>query len=269
MAPEKFIAIGDIHGCPAQLEEILKAASAYPEHRLVFLGDYIDRGPDSDAVIEKIRNLDAVFIFGNHEGMLLRHLRERFGEFPEIYENPYINVRLSRSSLEWIRDIPVPIFQTDDYLFTHAGLNPDLSLEDQDELDYYWSLPVGDYLHLTSRYVIHGHVVCPEPEVEGNRINVNTGCGTGGPLTAVVLPEMEFLVSSPSPGHVPLDPALGRKSRFASEIAELEALFDERPASGIAGGVGVGGISGGAADGDSQLTPDDELEDLEELETVD
>ncbi len=99
---EQFIAVGDIHGCPEQLEEILEKASVYPDHKLVFLGDYIDRGPDSEAVIDRIRHLDAIFIFGNHEDMLLKHLRHSGLSLPEVHENPYLNLRLSRSSLEWI-----------------------------------------------------------------------------------------------------------------------------------------------------------------------
>lgn len=227
MSNNRYIAIGDIHGCPDQLEEILEQAADRPEHRLVFLGDYIDRGPDSEAVINRIRDLDAVFIFGNHEDMILRHIREHVGEFPELFENPYINVRLTRDALEWIRDVPVPVFETPDYIFSHAGLNPHRSLEEQQDRDYYWGFPEGDYLHLTAKTVVHRHTVHPEPEVEGNRINVNTGCGSGGPLVAVVLPEMEFLVSSKSPGaRLDAEAIRARREQFAAELAELEALID-------------------------------------------
>jgi serine/threonine protein phosphatase 1 len=64
---EPYIAVGDIHGCLEELLEVLELCSAYGSHRYVFLGDYIDRGPSSNEVINTIRALDAVYLMGNHE----------------------------------------------------------------------------------------------------------------------------------------------------------------------------------------------------------
>ncbi len=193
--PSGYIAVGDIHGCPEQLEEILNQAEMWPNHQLVFLGDYIDRGPDSDAVIKRIRNLDAVFLSGNHEEMLW----DRTGFLPDgSFENLFSSVRLSKESLDWIRSELVNKFETEDYIFVHGGLNTALPLEEQTGKDYRWSWNDGDYFELTPKIVVHGHITKSIPIVVGNRIGVDTGCGSGGPLTAVVLPEQVFLKSSES-----------------------------------------------------------------------
>ena len=193
----KYIAIGDIHGCLAQLEEVLSLAKAYPGHRLVFLGDYIDRGPESEGVIQRLRSLEASFLLGNHEEMLLEREQnmsaERFGDL-------FLNTRLSRDSLLWMRESLLDVLETKDYVFVHAGLDRSKALAGQTRRDYIWTRDEGDYLGLTPKLVIHGHTVVEAPVVVGNRHNINTGCGSGGHLTALVLPELEYLSSSPSPG---------------------------------------------------------------------
>lgn len=193
----KYIAIGDIHGCLAQLEEILVLARAYPGHRLVFLGDYIDRGPDSEGVIQRLAGLDATFLLGNHEEMLLERERNMSAQ---SFGDLFLNTRLSRDSLLWMRKSLVEVLRTEDYIFVHAGLDRGKALADQTRRDYIWTWDDGDYLDLTPRLVVHGHTVVEAPIVVGNRHNINTGCGSGGHLTALVLPELEYLSSSPSPG---------------------------------------------------------------------
>lgn len=214
----KYIAIGDIHGCLAQLEEVLALAKDYPGHRLVFLGDYIDRGPDSEGVIRRLRELDADFLLGNHEEMLLERERnmsaERFGEL-------FLTTRLSRDSLLWMRESLQDVLETKDYVFIHAGLDRNKALGNQPRRDYLWTRDEGDYLGLTPRLIVHGHTVVEAPVVVGNRHNINTGCGSGGRLTALVLPELEYLSSSPS---------LGIEHDWAAIRKELEAellAYDE------------------------------------------
>ena len=224
---EKYIVIGDIHGCPEQLEEILDKTSKYKDHKYIFLGDYVDRGPDSEKVINILREIDAVFLLGNHEVMLTEQIR-RWGE--KYYGDPFLNTKLSKKSVEWLETVPLPVYETDDYIFVHAGFNKNLDLSQQTNHDYLWSHETGDYRQLTEKTVIHGHTVVENPEIVGNRININTGCGVQGKLTALVLPEMEFYQSSKSPG-VKLDweqlkKDLEEELRQYDDFATLEEVTD-------------------------------------------
>ncbi len=189
---ERYIAVGDIHGCPHQLEEILELGLAFPDHQWVFLGDYIDRGPDSESVVQILRRFHGIFLLGNHEDRLFDRLRSA----SPIERQQWLDFTgLSETSLGWLTQIPVPCWDTDSYLFVH----------DADDKD------------LTSKWVVHGHHSLREPLIVGNRVNINTSCGAGGPLTAVVLPEFLFLQSS----HSPHD-----RTESALEI-DLAALVDE------------------------------------------
>jgi serine/threonine protein phosphatase 1 len=194
-----YFVIGDIHGYIEQLMEILETHKKYPNHKIVFLGDYIDRGPSSEEVIQAIKKVDGIFLKGNHEDMLL----ERIGLCADetvIMDLLRFN-NLSENSVEWIRTELVPCYETNDYIFVHAGLDASKSLSQQSDNDYMWSRYIGSYEHITSKLVIHGHTVVAAPELIGNRLNINTGCGMGGYLTALVLPENIFYKSSDTPGE--------------------------------------------------------------------
>lgn len=198
---EKYIVIGDIHGCLDQLNEILYLTKSYKDHKLIFLGDYIDRGPDSECVIKRIKDLDAIFLLGNHEEMFLSKTSESLSQV------------ISEESIEWIKSETMIVFETDSYIFTHAGLNKSKSLSEQTTRDYLWVRELSDYYDMTSKIVVHGHTTVDTPEIVGNRININTGCGSSGYLTALILPEMEFIKSSKSPGD---------KKDWQSILKELE-----------------------------------------------
>jgi serine/threonine protein phosphatase 1 len=212
MTDRKCIAVGDVHGCPRQLSEILAAARRWPDHRLVFLGDYIDRGPDGETVIRMLRRLDAVCIMGNHEDMLLN----RLDSLPPENRAEFLAAKgLSQESVAWIRRLPL-WHETADCLFIHGGLDTDKAIAEQTRQDLLWTRCNSDYSHLTGKLVIHGHTPVDAMERVGNRINLNTGCGAGGPLSALVLPEMVGLRSSASPG-------LDRRAALLREMRELHA----------------------------------------------
>lgn len=211
-----YIAVGDIHGCPRQLAEILALGEGFPNHQWVFLGDYIDRGPDSETVLRILSRLDAVFLLGNHEDMLLS--RWRGASTPASRAGWLDEARVSATSMEWIASVSREFYETADYFFVHGGLDVDKPLSAQTRADYLWTRTAGDYQALTPKLVVHGHHPVPRPVVVGNRVNLNTGCGQGGPLTALVLPEFLFLES----GHSPV-PTL--KPRTTPEV--LAALVDE------------------------------------------
>jgi serine/threonine protein phosphatase 1 len=216
-----FIAIGDIHGCIIQLNEILEKTKMFPLHKLVFLGDYIDRGPDSEMVCEKLGKIDGIFLKGNHEEMLLKRVNHDSTKIEQLLSM----AKISKSSLNWINTKLKSIFVEDEYIFVHAGLDVAKSLNEQKELDYFWTRWDKDYSQITNKTVIHGHTVITNPEIVGNRININTGCGSGGFLTALVVPEMLFLNSSISLGKENNWDLI--RKELENEIEELQVLVDE------------------------------------------
>lgn len=152
-------AISDIHGCPETLRLALKKVNYHPSDELFLLGDYIDRGPDSQGVIDLIRELEAksdfvVCLRGNHEQMLIdydntkRYLYEWMPD-PVNYER----------TLEWMNALPYYHF-TPGYILVHAGLNFKGSnpMDDQEAMLWarYWYDEV-DRNWLGRRIVVHGH----------------------------------------------------------------------------------------------------------------
>jgi hypothetical protein len=129
--------------------------------------------------------LEAICLKGNHEEMLM----ERSLRAPLDTEDLLLQARITSGSLEWIRSALLPIYETEKYIFVHAGLDADKPMKDQEEFSFLWTRWDGDYYDVTPKTVIHGHSVIKAPEIVGNRININTGCGSGGHLTALVSPK--------------------------------------------------------------------------------
>ncbi len=215
-------AVGDLHGYDDLFERMLDrirvdAELAGEKPRLVLLGDYVDRGPASRQVIERILRLrdaswcDLVALKGNHEEALLRFLTEPdFGDTWREWGGgatcaSYGVAYMANSAAIWeevrdafaraippeqvaaLRGLPVS-FQAGDYLFVHAGVNPDRPLDEQDGETFMYirgrflrSEKACDYV------VVHGHTPVPEPENLEWRIGVDTGIYFTGVLTAVRL----------------------------------------------------------------------------------
>jgi serine/threonine protein phosphatase 1 len=218
-AGERIYAVGDIHGCAAMLREMLSkiaADSAGAKARLVFLGDYVDRGPDSRAVVDLLVALraerpDTVFLKGNHERAMLDFIAD-----PELNEEWLHwggDKTLESYGVDdvWMRD-PRKIAQElreklpaahrafleslelwrafGDYLFVHAGFRPGVPLAEQKEEDCLWIR--GEFHNAPpdlrpSEVVVHGHHPVRRPHDAGWRINVDTGAVWSGALTAVAL----------------------------------------------------------------------------------
>jgi serine/threonine protein phosphatase 1 len=215
MAEQKYIAIGDIHGCYQSLEALLKKLEDYTDRQFIFIGDYIDRGPDSKKVVERLMELqqqkaDCVFLRGNHEQMLLDAFNK--GEFKlwvtnggKMTLNSYGVGRfgsLPKHHLEFYNQTKF-YYDTDDYFFVHAGLSAaktiEESLRDEEEIEgFLW-----ERSHLNAfetpweKKVIFGHTPRPQPIRKNGMIGIDTGCVFKrmgyGKLTAVKLPEEEFI----------------------------------------------------------------------------
>ena len=205
MEPALTFAIGDIHGCHLALLHLLDRISDYAKTqtcRLVFIGDYIDRGPDSRSVIETVRTLeqrkqaDVICLLGNHEDLLLEaidsgdpwHWLDNGGAATLASYGIRDPAHLPAADIAWLRSLSLS-FDDGKRFFVHAGIDPDHPLDRQPREALLWirerflRVPT-DY----GRLIVHGHTPREDarPEVRHNRVNIDTACVYGGVLTAVV-----------------------------------------------------------------------------------
>lgn len=216
-------AIGDIHGCLEQAERLLalieadNAERADAETYVVFLGDLIDRGPDSKGVIELAMNFPyefakPLFIMGNHEEMMVRGLMGEpellsgwleHGGFAcaESYGVPRSHLQgqdaeamehilrsaIPRSHALFLKDF-LEYVQFGDYVFTHAGIRPGVPLAEQSARELRWIRdPFLEYEGDHGVVVVHGHTVSDEVVVKSNRIGLDTGVYKSGRLSAICI----------------------------------------------------------------------------------
>jgi serine/threonine protein phosphatase 1 len=208
--------IGDIHGCNDKLQMLLDKIyldmKFYPGSmfELVFIGDYIDRGPDSSGVINTILSLmetdtfsKVVTIRGNHEQMLLDALDGDFSAYRDFISNggketlqSYGNVDSNKLSFSMIPEDHINFFrntklyyQIDNLVCVHAGVDPTIPLEEQSEHTLVWSRKFNVYngLYTDGKYVVHGHTPVPGPHRLTAQVNIDTGAVFGGKLTACVI----------------------------------------------------------------------------------
>ena len=209
---EKIFAIGDIHGCLHKLKSIMVNIDIDAQNdTLVFIGDYIDRGPDPRGVVNFVLGLresinHVIFLKGNHEQMFLNYLRDdkhkrfflangggrtlsSYG-FVETAEGAKVNV--PENHMQFFKSL-LPYYETDDYIFVHAGLRPDIPLEEQDVDDLIWiRYEFIRSSHDFGKTVVFGHTPLSRPLIESNKIGIDTGAVFGGSLTCVELPEVRI-----------------------------------------------------------------------------
>jgi len=206
----RIFAIGDIHGCYDPLVRLLgRIPIDWKRDRLVFMGDYIDRGPQSFEVIEHLielqkRHPETVFLKGNHEQMLADYLSGK-DRMTYLYNGGQqtLDSYLRNSSAPGRYPIPEAhlrffeslqlMFETENYIFVHAGLRKGQPLENQRPEDLLWIREnFVDTRHSFGKRVVFGHTPFDEPRVEPNKIGIDTGAVYGNKLTCVQLPEEEF-----------------------------------------------------------------------------
>jgi len=207
---EKIFAIGDIHGCFDKLCALMdKIKIDRNNDILLFLGDYIDRGPSSFDVVEYLIDLKKhfqkiVFLKGNHEEMLERYLSGK--DRPTYLINggkPTLESYVKRSRTTGSHPIPQEhldffeslslYYQTDDFIFVHAGLRENIPFDEQNPTDFLWIRE--DFVHSEfdfGKIVVFGHTPYREPLVERNKIGIDTGAVYGNKLTCVELPALLF-----------------------------------------------------------------------------
>jgi serine/threonine protein phosphatase 1 len=209
-----IFAIGDVHGCFDKLQALLdvcRTASDGRLFRLIFMGDYVDRGPQSQHVIDHLIHAQShqaeriVCLRGNHEEMLLRaadknrsdrDLMTWWGNGGEATLESYgvdDPSDLPAEHLDWMRSLPL---QSSDphRLFVHAGIRPGIALSSQSAEDLLWIRePFLSSAEDHGALVVHGHTPTParKPDLRPNRLNIDTGACFGGPLTAAVFSDEE------------------------------------------------------------------------------
>ncbi len=223
MSSMLYYAIGDVHGERAKLESLLEAIARDPlrggaSHLLVFLGDLIDRGPDSRGVMQRVKALaeagDAIVVKGNHEELMLHAYdnRESIGIHHwavnggdetiasyKRFNGDHDDWRdaIDKEHIGWLRGLPT-IWRDEArrLAFVHGGIDPRTFPDCGDDIRL-WTrshkfFDPGRWPQrpeLEGLVVVHGHTPTStlEPHVNPRRINVDTGACFGGPLTAVAL----------------------------------------------------------------------------------
>lgn len=223
---ERLYAVGDIHGrldlLDRKLEEIFADIRQHPHPniRFVFLGDYVDRGPQSAQVLDRLVEFsaahDAVLLKGNHEALVQRILDDADGMLdwaqwggietllsygitlrarPTAADSQELTAEFADAVPSAHRRLLARLTLTHhsgDYLFVHAGLRPRLAVAAQNPDDLLW---IRDeflaYKRPFEKFVVHGHTPVLQPDVRNNRINIDTGAYATGRLTCLVLEDTE------------------------------------------------------------------------------
>ncbi len=222
-APEgmRLYAIGDVHGRLDLLGRMHEAIDAEissdrpADWRVIHVGDYVDRGPDSRGVIDFLidrreSNPRNIMLGGNHDFGLIEFLAEpsplslfarnggretamSYGVNGDPAEQAgasemarALRDRIPQRHLDFLGELPLSV-SFGDYFFCHAGIRPSVPLEEQQRDDLIWIRNVFlDYPGLHPKVIVHGHTPRPEPEVMANRVDVDTGAFKSGILTAFV-----------------------------------------------------------------------------------
>ena len=232
-AGSRLYVVGDIHGRADLLESLLEQIAAdgarHPDaaKRLIYLGDYVDRGPASSAVIDMVLNdgppdFEVVPLMGNHEEMMLRFLEDlavgrtwmmnggdetlrSYGvEPPSMFAGTALFRHAQQQFAERLPAAHKAFLETlavshteGDYLFVHAGVRPGVALDKQRTEDLLWIR--DEFLESTrdfGKVVVHGHSITLDPVFRPNRIGIDTGAYRSNQLTCLVLEGAERMLLS-------------------------------------------------------------------------
>ncbi len=202
MTSGRLIAIGDIHGCVHALEAVLEAVKPQPQDHLIILGDFIDQGLESAAVIDRLIQLrdecELTCLMGNHEEMFLSALTsDALREYWEIvgghamlnsYRFGASLKDIPTAHIEFVRDCK-NYYETEDHIFVHANLDPDRELNKQSTRTIRWALldESSAIPHMSGKTVIVGHTEQTKGEILdfGFIKCIDTACWRYGWLTAL------------------------------------------------------------------------------------
>jgi serine/threonine protein phosphatase 1 len=197
-------AIGDIHGSLHKLRDLMMLCERHADGRtasFIFLGDYIDRGPDSRGVVEALMDMQSrqpdrvIALKGNHEAVALEvvdgeteaELWLREGGTATLRSYDIDDARdLPDEHIAWLRALPL-CYDDGRRFFVHAGVDSEKPLGAQRDRDLIWIRePFLSDARDYGRLIVHGHTPQTDgiPDFRGNRLNLDTGAVFGRPLTA-------------------------------------------------------------------------------------
>lgn len=206
----KTFIVGDIHGRLDMLKRLMGSIGWSPEEdRLIFLGDFIDRGSESKGVVECVMEISKLServecLMGNHERILLdfmdgKDTKTFFLNGGLATLNSYRAERqrhggflIPDEHLSFFRSLEL-LIELEDYYVVHAGLRPGVPIENQSPEDMLW---IRDSFILSNynfgKRVIFGHTPFAQPLVMENKIGLDTGAVYGNRLTCLELPSLKF-----------------------------------------------------------------------------
>ena len=213
MTGHKTFVIGDIHGQLGMLENLMAKIPWRPDKdALVFLGDYVDRGPDSRGVVDYVLSLTRKYsrigcVLGNHEGMLMDYLK---GAHRELYlANGGLSTLKTYEREKYpgaaLGEIEIPrehqafyeslksYVELEGYYLVHAGFSPNVPIPLQSKMDMMWIRePFLSSTYDFKKKVVFGHTPSLEPRIMKNKIGIDTGAAYGRRLCCLELPSERF-----------------------------------------------------------------------------
>ncbi|WP_226627396.1 metallophosphoesterase family protein [Alloyangia pacifica] len=220
---DRCIVIGDVHGCDALLAKLLGRIEgrSTPETKLVLVGDYVDRGDESAAVLRRLMQMQArlgadqvICLRGNHDQMMIDFLDDpasagarwfKYGGLQTLASYKLAGVSHTAPEAEWIklrdrlreamtpdieawlRGLPLS-WTTGNVFICHAGADPTVPLEAQRSKDLIWGAPGFETTPRSDgTWVVHGHTITDRARPNAGRIPVDTGAYATGKLTAALL----------------------------------------------------------------------------------
>jgi bis(5'-nucleosyl)-tetraphosphatase (symmetrical) len=221
---KRTIIVGDIHGCIEEFEELIQALKYDKRYdRLILLGDLIDRGPNSPAVVQMARKMDLECVMGNHEYKFLKWFKSS-GSQSDVYDKSDFYHQLTDDDINYIFRMPTHIKLANNIIAVHAGVKPGISISNQSKHDLMYLRYVdanqntiklkkiatlgkeGAGAHFWTEFwygpesIIYGHHVhsMSEPHIEEIYPGVicyglDTGCCFGGHLSAMILETKEIV----------------------------------------------------------------------------
>jgi serine/threonine protein phosphatase 1 len=270
---QRIYAVGDVHGRSDLLGVIIDrvrddlARRPHPQPHLVFLGDYVDRGPDSRGVLARLvalaaeERLPATFLLGNHDACLLAYLEDpdwtgrglhwfhtamggaatlaSYGvpdadeKSPAAWHGAFRKAfpaehRGFLASCAFTRRIGT-------YLFVHAGIRPGVSLDEQEAEDLLWIRePFLSWKRDLGVKVVHGHTIVPFVEHHPNRIAIDTGAVRTGRLSCLVLEDADAgLLTTAGPTPLAVGAGLGLDRMQRRLAARFARLLPQRVGSAV------------------------------------
>jgi serine/threonine protein phosphatase 1 len=198
----RILAIGDIHGCSAALDTLLAAVEVQPEDQLVTLGDYVDRGPDTAGVLERLINLHntgrLIALRGNHEWMMV-HSRNRnpvgwliSGGKAALASYAHAGQAGSLDDVpahhwDFLENRLIDLYEADTHFFVHASADPNLPFSEQQPYKVLWEKFENPEPHFSGKIMVCGHTQQRSgvPLNVGHAICIDTSAYNNGWLTCL------------------------------------------------------------------------------------